>query len=105
MALRGGFKDLQAREAGQLLYVSVTGRKPPARICDVSGDDQARDAQPVSQTVEEAIAGLQQRILDYEDGRAYRSRTAPQFAQRAVSDYDHLARVREWSSGGGEDEA
>lgn len=105
MALRGGFQGIQAGEAGQLLYVAVTGRKPPARVSDVSGDDQARDAQPVSQTVEEAIAGLQQRILDYEDGRAYRSRTAPQFAQRAVSDYDHLARVREWSSGGGEDEA
>ncbi len=30
------------------------------------------------------------------DARTLDRPTAPQFAQRTVSDYDHLARVREW---------
>ncbi len=104
MVLRGGFDGVQASEAGQLLYVSVSGRKPPAKVSDVSGDTQSRNPQPVADTVTEAIDGLVKRIADYEDpAQPYRSRTAPQFAQRAVSDYDHLARVREWSAGGSED--
>jgi ATP-dependent helicase/nuclease subunit B len=34
----------------------------------------------------------------------YLSRPMPQFASR-FGDYDHLARVKEWSGAGGEDEA
>ena len=48
--------------------------------------------------MDEALEGLRKLIEDFEDPtRAYVSRSAPQFARRAVSDYDHLARVREWS--------
>lgn len=98
IARAGGFPGLGAPEPGQLLYVTVTGRRPPAAEVDRSGDAQSRDAQPVGVTVDEALEGLNRLIATYErPGQAYVSRAAPQFAQRAISDYDHLARVREWS--------
>lgn len=98
IARAGGFPGIGAPEPGQLLYVTVTGRRPPATEVDRSGDAQKKDAQPVAVTVDEALEGLNRLIAKYErPDQAYVSREAPQFAQRAFSDYDHLARVREWS--------
>jgi ATP-dependent helicase/nuclease subunit B len=98
IARAGGFPGLGTPEPGQLLYVTVTGRRPPATEVDRSGDAQSRDAQPVEVTVDEALQGLNRLIATYERAdKPYVSRLAPPFAQRAFSDYDHLARVREWS--------
>lgn len=98
IARAGGFPGLGAPEPGQLLYVTVTGRRPPATEVDRSGDAQSRDAQPIADTVDQALRGLNRIIAAYDrPDQAYVSRSAPQFAQRPVSDYDHLARVREWS--------
>lgn len=98
IARAGGFPGLGAPEPGRLLYVTVTGRRPPATEVDRSGDAQKKDAQPIAITVDEALEGLHRLISTYEKpGQTYVSRAAPQFAQRAFSDYDHLARVREWS--------
>src|SRR5690606_1678815 len=98
IARAGGFEGVGRPEPAQLLYVTVTGRRPPARLADRSGDDQKRDDQPVAQTVDEALEGLKALIARYEKPtQAFVSRDAPQFAQRPVSDYDHLARVREWA--------
>src|SRR5690606_30227861 len=94
----GGFAELGEVQPEALLYVTVTGRNPPAVEVDRSGPSQPRDAQPIEQTVAEAVEGLIGLIARYEEPeRPFASRVAPQFAQRAVSDYDHLARVREWS--------
>src|SRR5690606_8713094 len=91
----GGFGPDLAVEPEELLYIAVTGREPPARIEDRSGEDDA------VQTVEEAVEGLIRRVAQYADpAQPYRSRIAPQFAQARVSDYDHLARVAEWSTQG-----
>ena len=98
IARAGGFPGLGAPEPGRLLYVTVTGRRPPATEVNRSGDAQSRDAQPIGVTVDEALEGLNRLIATYEKAdQAYVSRAAPQFAQRTFSDYDHLARVREWS--------
>lgn len=98
IARAGGFPGLGAPEPGQLLYVTVTGRRPPATEVDRGGEAQKKDPQPVVVTVDEALEGLNRLIATYEKpAQAYVSRAAPQFAQRAFSDYDHLARVREWS--------
>jgi len=98
IARAGGFPGIGAPEPERLLYVTVTGRRPPATEFDRSGDAQKKDAQPIEVTVDEALEGLNRLIATYEKpGQAYVSRAAPQFAQRAFSDYDHLARVREWS--------
>ena len=77
----------------------------------LSGLAQAGEVKPAVKTAE-AVDAL---ITDLRDGLAafvaafddrampYRSRPRPEFAPR-YSDYDHLARVREWSAGPGEDE-
>ena len=95
MARAGAFGPEGQGEPAELLYVSVTGRNPPARIEDRRGEIGA------AATTDVALAGLIERVRDYaRPQRAYASRTAPAFAQRAVSDYDHLARVAEWSTAG-----
>lgn len=95
MARAGAFGSEGQGEPHELLYVSVTGRSPPARVEDRSGETGAAD------TADAAVAGLIERVRDYaRPRRAYASRTAPTFAQRSVSDYDHLARVAEWSTAG-----
>ena len=95
MARAGAFGPEGQGEPAELLYVSVTGRNPPARIEDRAGDDGA------AMTAEEAVAGLVERVRDYaRPSRGYGSRTAPAFVKQPPSDYDHLARVAEWSTAG-----
>jgi ATP-dependent helicase/nuclease subunit B len=51
-----------------------------------------------------ALDGMVRLIERYADpSQGYTSRTAPQFVKLYASDYDHLARVFEWSTSG-EDE-
>ena len=93
MAARGAFSGLGTPAPDSLIYVAVSGRdgaKDP--VSDVSCDDGAEAL------AERAYQGLVARVERFaDDCVAYGSRTAPQFAQKSVSDYDHLARVREWS--------
>jgi ATP-dependent helicase/nuclease subunit B len=91
---RGGFVHVGARPAGDLVYVRITGRDPPGEeIVSVAAGAESRDAS------ERAFAGLVDLITRYENpAYPYRSRTAPQFVKTYASDYDHLARVQEWSA-------
>ena len=48
-----------------------------------------------------SVTGLAQLIAHYDDpDHGYASRTAPQFVRLYASDYDHVARVFEWSTSG-----
>lgn len=90
----GGFPGLAPLRPEELSYVRLTGRRPAGEI---------RSALPDRHNPEEAAAaaleGLIRRIRDFDDPeRAYISRTAPSRVKLYDSDYDHLARVREWSS-------
>jgi ATP-dependent helicase/nuclease subunit B len=97
---RGGFAEAGQRAPGDLVYVRITGRDPAGEeIEPLEGEADMLD-QP-----EIAWAGLEELVRRYEDpAEAYVSRTAPQFVKTYQSDYDHLARVYEWSTAG-EDEA
>jgi ATP-dependent helicase/nuclease subunit B len=92
---RGGFKDFTA-EPGDLTYLRVTGRKPPGEeiIRKASGPDSEEAA-------ESALNGAVALLTLYEDPeRGYPSKVAPQWVKEYPGDYDHLARVFEWSTGG-----
>ncbi|MDO8296344.1 MAG: double-strand break repair protein AddB [Caulobacter sp.] len=92
---RGGFGAFRA-EPGDLTYLRVTGRKPPGEeiVRKASGPD-SEDA------TEAALAGAVELLTLYEDPRrGYPSRVAPQWVKEYPGDYDHLARVFEWSTGG-----
>jgi ATP-dependent helicase/nuclease subunit B len=102
----GGFADVGRVAPGELTYLEVTGRRPPGReevraAPDGDNDDllNSRDA------ADRALEGMVRLIERFSDpAQGYTSRTAPQFVKLYVSDYDHLARVFEWSTSGEDDE-
>jgi ATP-dependent helicase/nuclease subunit B len=104
---KGGFADVGPAEPGELTYLEVTGRKPPGReevraAPDGDGDDVLKSGE----AVEQALEGMARLIGRFRDpAQGYTSRTAPQFVKMYVSDYDHLARVFEWSTSGEDEDA
>jgi ATP-dependent helicase/nuclease subunit B len=91
MLAQGGFPGIGKRIAEDLIYLSLASEK------------QARTPRSMKDAValaEEAVAQLARRIAWFEDKTtAYRPRVRPYRADIA-GDYDHLARVREWSPSG-----
>lgn len=92
---QGGFGDFRA-EPGDLTYLRVTGRKPPGEevVRKASGPDS-------EEATAKALAGVIALLTLYEQpDRGYPSKVAPQWVKGFPGDYDHLARVFEWSTGG-----
>jgi ATP-dependent helicase/nuclease subunit B len=96
----GGFADIGRLEPGELTYLEVTGRKPAGKEeVRASAGEESHDA------AERALEGLRALVARfYEPDRPYVSRTAPQFVRDRHGDYDHLARVFEWSTSGEEED-
>jgi ATP-dependent helicase/nuclease subunit B len=87
----GGFTDLGPRLPRQLLYVRVSGGRVPGR-------EEPRDGGEAPRLAAEALAKLQALVEWYDNpSTPYLSWTAPQFIGRYGGDYDHLARLWEWS--------
>jgi ATP-dependent helicase/nuclease subunit B len=96
----GGFAEIGRLAPGELTYLEITGRKPAGReeVRATAGDESHEAA-------EQALAGLRTLIARYwAPDQPFVSRTAPQFVHQYASDYDHLARVFEWSTSGEEGE-
>jgi ATP-dependent helicase/nuclease subunit B len=96
---RGGFKEVGPLRPGELTYLEITGRRPAGReeVRATAGDASHAAA-------EKALAGLKALVARFQaPAQGYASRTAPQFVHSYASDYDHLARVFEWSTSGEED--
>jgi ATP-dependent helicase/nuclease subunit B len=102
---RGGFPDLGKPAPGELAYVRVTGRKPAGSVeIRAHPDGDGKKVLPSQEASDEALEGMVRLVAQYRDPkRAYASRIAPQFL-KSISDYDHLARVFEWSTSGEEGE-
>jgi ATP-dependent helicase/nuclease subunit B len=102
----GGFEDIGPAAPGELVYLSVTGRKPPGREeVRAAPDGDGKTVLVSAEAADEALQGLATLIERFRDpARGYASRTAPQFVKLYASDYDHLARVFEWSTSGEEAE-
>jgi ATP-dependent helicase/nuclease subunit B len=91
MLANAAFPGLDALETSQLLYVQVSGGRKPG---DIQTVDVARTPA--------AMEKLRALIELYRDlNTPYLPRPYVQFA-RAEGDFDHLARVREWSQSGWE---
>ncbi len=95
----GGFPSLGRPLPGDLTYLEITGRKPAGR------EETRATAGEVSEAAARtALDGLGKLIARFDDPtQPYLSRSAPQFAKTYVSDYDHLARVFEWTTSGEEE--
>jgi ATP-dependent helicase/nuclease subunit B len=105
---RGGFAaaGVPAAPTGELVYLEVTGRKPAGRAeVRAAPDGDGSKVLESQGAVDGALNGLVGLIRQFRDpGRGYASRVAPQFVKLYASDYDHLARVFEWSTSGEEGE-
>ncbi len=91
MLAAGAFGDLGKLETRDLLYVQISGGRVPGTMIEV-------DIALIGETLEK----LKKRIADFARADTpYPPRLHPKEA-RVSGDYDHLARVREWSIGGWE---
>ena len=96
----GGFAKLGKRDPGDLTYLEITGRRPAGKV------ETRAEAGPESRLAAQlALEGVRTLAARYDEAtQPYLSRIAPQFLKARVSDYDHLARVFEWSTGAEDDE-
>ena len=95
----GGFADLGPMLPQQALYLKLGG----------PDGGKARDAadkgEPLAKLAARHLADLKVLLDQFADPNTpYLSRPMPKFASR-FADYDHLARVKEWSLAGGAGEA
>ncbi|HWA90620.1 MAG TPA: double-strand break repair protein AddB [Rhizomicrobium sp.] len=88
----GGFAEVPKTDAAALVYLRFAGGAEPGALREVKVDAHALAA--------EAAEKVAQRIAFFDDETTpYHSRVRP-FRADLAGDYDHLARVREWSLGG-----
>ena len=95
IARGGGFTGVPAADVSELAHWKLNGRD---------------DSDPISLVKDpnDVITRVEKGLLAYvaacdDPPMPYRSRPRPDYGPR-FSDYDHLARIMEWSSGKGEDE-
>ncbi|KMO33664.1 double-strand break repair protein AddB [Methylobacterium tarhaniae] len=102
MLRAGAFKGLKpAAETPDLLYIRAGGGKTPLDPAPLK--PPRGDGRTLPELVDAHVAGLRQLVGAFMAGEAsYLSRPYPKYA-KAYSDYDHLARVREWSLVEGEE--
>jgi ATP-dependent helicase/nuclease subunit B len=95
---QGCFEGVAAGASiGEYCYVSLRGGSPAGEPKPITWRDTTPDAE-----ADRALQRLTQVLMKFADvDIGYLSRERPMFMNRGGGDYDHLARVREWSLTGG----
>lgn len=95
IAICGGFKDLaEVGTISQLTYIRLSGGRVAGEEKPIKVDGDA--------AAHEAYDSLITMMHKYMDAKTpFLSRPRPMFESR-FGDFDHLARVKEWSAGGGD---
>lgn len=97
----GGFPDIpRGVSVTELVYVGLKGGEPPGEMKIVKLKDSTPDAE-ADVALEKLIRNAKRFLVD---GEPYSSLVSPMWKGRRYGDYDHLARVKEWSLTGGADE-
>lgn len=95
MARRGAFPEIGAVEADSGIYIKLGGPEGGKIV------EAPKNGADFAALAEEHFAGLAQLLSSYRNpAQGYPSRALAQFITRA-GDFDHLARVKEWSASGG----
>jgi ATP-dependent helicase/nuclease subunit B len=99
MLRRGGFKEIAAgASVAEIVYVLLKGGEPPGRYEPVNFKDGTPDGH-----ADRALQKLTELARRFDnDKEPYRSLVHPMWTTH-YGDYDHLARVKEWSSGRDDD--
>jgi ATP-dependent helicase/nuclease subunit B len=95
----GGFDVIPAGvSVGEFVYIGLKGGQPPGEDKVVNLKDTTPDA-----VADDALQELTTLVACFDnDTQPYLSLTNPMWKGRRYGDYDHLARVKEWSVGGEE---
>ncbi|MEA2984985.1 MAG: ATP-dependent helicase/nuclease subunit [Alphaproteobacteria bacterium] len=95
---KGGFDGIaEGASIAKYLYVELRGGEPAGEQKFIDMDKTSPDIE-----AENALRKLTQVLIRFTDpDTGYASRERPMFMGRGGGDYDHLARVREWSLSGG----
>jgi ATP-dependent helicase/nuclease subunit B len=89
MLLAGGFGDTRATRLRKFVHIKLSGGDPPGDVIEARADAMSKAI--------EVRARLTDHIAQYDNERTgYRSREMPERVTDK-GDYDHLARVAEWS--------
>jgi ATP-dependent helicase/nuclease subunit B len=95
----GGFKSIATGSVSEISYVTLKGGEPAGKTETISFKQGTPDSQ-----ADHALAKLKDLAATFEDeGKPYLSLVHPMWKTH-YGDYDHLARVKEWSLTGGADE-
>jgi ATP-dependent helicase/nuclease subunit B len=93
MLAQGAFAPVGPVAAENLFYIKFSGGREAGKIQDAD-----------TKLVDEALRRLRARVVEFADpDKPYRPRVKP-YRIDLPGDYDHLARVQEWSLSGWEDE-
>jgi ATP-dependent helicase/nuclease subunit B len=95
----GGFKGVTSGSVSEIAYVTLKGGEPPGKHSGIEFKDGTPDTQ-----ADHALTQLKKLAADFENAATpYLSLVHPMWKNH-YGDYDHLARVKEWSLAGGDDE-
>jgi ATP-dependent helicase/nuclease subunit B len=95
MLRNGGFKEIpRGASVAELVYVLLKGGEPPGKYVEVEFKEGTPDSH-----ADRALTKLEELARRFDDDKQpYRSLVHPMWTTH-YGDYDHLARVKEWSSG------
>ncbi len=97
IAVAGGFAEVPASAPTELAFWRLSGGEPAGEVKAVKGDP--------AELAAAARDGLERLVAAFDDAAtAYRATPRPEWAPR-YNDYAHLARIAEWSSLAGGEEA
>jgi ATP-dependent helicase/nuclease subunit B len=95
----GGFKPIVGGSVAEIAYVTLKGGKEPGKPIAITFKEGTPDSQ-----ADRALGKLKELAATFEDEtKPYLSLVHPMWKTH-YGDYDHLARVKEWSLTGGADE-
>jgi ATP-dependent helicase/nuclease subunit B len=107
IAATGGFEGIAAAPPSRLEYFQLSGRGEGGVVWDRSGRDarKGKDAVTLPQALASTKERLEALIAAFAEHEArYTSRKIPKRGRVFVGDYDHLARVAEWTTTEEEDD-
>ena len=94
----GNFGQLKPGSVSEIAYVTLKGGEPAGKHNQINFKDGTPDSQ-----AEHALARLKELAAQFENEKTpYLSLVHPMWRNH-YGDYDHLARVKEWSLSGGDD--
>jgi len=98
---QGGFESIAAGGSiAEFMYVTLRGGEPAGIGKPIGWNDSTPDME-----ADKALRKLTELVQKFEDEQQpYFSRVTPMFIRRGGGDYDHLARIKEWSLTGGPDD-